>query len=236
MSKKIRVGGGRKKQSQPISAEKIQPKDKWLVMAIIKRFVVLAILAAICFAVMSYLQGLAESQEKDVKALEKELRDVEARDAALTGQIESLGADAQVFANLLEERNNMEFAINPVTMRPILSALKEKHHITTLNAEFKTREVLPMKNIKLGDMQAVRFAVDMNLASFSDHFMYLFLDELMLNSPGFLMVSSIDVERKQPMSIEVFSKISQGVNVETVNAKVQLVWYGFMPNDAQQNN
>ncbi len=233
MSRKIRVGGGRKLQSQTTGAQKEQPKDKRLVVFLVKRFAVVAALVAVCFSAMLYLQGVAESQDKDVKALERELRDVKLRDSALSGQIESLGTAAQVYAKLTSERNNMEFTISPVTMRPILSALKEKQYITTLNAEFSAREVLPMKNIKLGGMQAVRFDVKMNLASFSDHFIYLFLNELILNSPGFLMIKSIELQRSQPMSIEVFSKISQGVNVETVSAKVQLVWYGFMPDDTK---
>jgi hypothetical protein len=235
MSKKIRVGAGRKQQTQSSSIKKILTKDQRLIRVLLKRFLVLAALAAICFAAMLYLQGKADSQDKKVRTIQKELRDARSRDAALAGQIESLGAAAQVFANLVDERDNMEFAINPVTMRPILSALKEKHQITTLNAEFKTREQLPMKNIKLDGMQAVRFLVEMNLDSYSDHFLYLFLDELVRKAPGFLMISAIDVERKKDLTIDVLSKISQGVSVETVSAKAYLVWYGFIPVEAQQD-
>lgn len=202
-------------------------KDKQLIKQIVKAVIVNGAVVAGLFTGMTYVLSMQGGAEKEQKKIEGELRGIQSKTSALSNQIESLGAAAQIYADLVQSRSNMSFVVDPLAIRPILAELKAKHHITRLNVEFASRQPLSIKNLKADDLEPVRFEAAINMASMSDHFIYQFLEELSRRVPGFVYINDIEMTRIQPMSIEVLSKISRGIKVETTQANLQLYWYGF---------
>lgn len=220
------------KSKQPLVNKRVG-KDKLLIKAII-RVAMIGIAAVLAlFGLMSFLQSLQAAKEQEKAPAQSQLGEVQSKTSTLVAQLDSLGEAAQIYTALNQTRSNMQFNVDPLAIRPLLTALKAKYHITTLSIEFKSREPVPIEDAG-GEMpKAERHEVVMTIGSMSDHFIYQFIQELTQQLNGFIQVQSLEASRTQPMSIEVLTKISRGMKVETATASLRFYWYGYKEPDAK---
>lgn len=205
----------------------IVQKDKKLVRKMGVLFAKSALAVGVLAGGMVFAQKWQSEQAKALAAQKQTLAQTESKKNSLIGQIESLGEAAKIYAVLSQQRQAMDFMINPVLIRPLINALRAKYRITKLNIELTPPSVLELKNFTSKTHRGSRYEITMNVGGMADHFIYQFAYDVTQLLPGFVQISAMDVNRETPLSIEVLSNISRGMNVETVSGNLKMNWFGF---------
>ncbi len=187
-----------------------------------------AIIVGVLAGAMVGANGMYESARKERDAAKRTLSSVQSKTSGSYKQIEDLGAASQIYADLAENRNNMEFEIQPQSMRKVMAGLKEEYFITTLNLELSSQEVLKLSGFKSKEWDAVKIHGVMNFGGLSDQYIYQFIEALEDKMPGAVSLTNLSLARRQPISIDVLSQISRGNPIETVSGAIEFDWYGFI--------
>ena len=214
--------------AQKAKASTAATKDKKMLKAIGLWGLKVAMVVGLLGAGMVFAQGWQAGHEKKLASIKAELAKIESEKNSLNSQIDNLGEAAKVYANLARKRQNMDFMIDPVQVRPLMNALRAKHRISKLNIELAPPVKLNVKNFTAKDKQASRYEITMGISGLSDHFIYQFAYELSEMLPGVVQPLSMQMTRQQPLSIEVLSSISRGMKVEAASGQMILNWYGFV--------
>lgn len=178
-------------------------------------------------AVMVLVTNIATDAQREERSLRKEVQSVRNKTQKLNAEVTNLGAASQLYVDLSNARPNMDFVINREMIRPLMLRLKDKYNLTTLNIQFTPQQQLEFKELEFVKGTPVRIGLNINLGGLSDHYLYAFIDELLVSLPGFIKLEKVRLQRQRAISIDVLGKISRGEMVETVTGTINFSWFGF---------
>jgi gas vesicle protein len=227
-----------KRNKKHQEAKEAKPKNKFqqLMQQLLVRIGIAVAVVGALAGLMLLATSTEESTQKERDKAKSELSTVRNKTSSLNKQIEDLGAASQIYADLAEERSNMEFVIQPKSVRDLMGQLKDAYFITTLNLELSNQETVDLSQLNQDEEEAVKIEGTMNLGGLSDQYIYQFIEALHQDFPGFVAMKSLSLQRRQSINIDVLSQISRGNPIETVSGNVAFNWYGFIRKKVEEEN
>lgn len=171
--------------------------------------------------------NLESASRSEQDTLRRDVQQVRTQTARLNAQVEDLGVAAQIYTDLSQRRQNMDFVADRAKVRPILARLKQKYSLTTLNLQFSPQRELDLQALELVKGRALRIDLTINVGGLADHYLYAFIQDFKRQFPGIVQLQSVQMNRRQRITIDVLSQISRGNPVETVSGVIGFAWYGY---------
>lgn len=167
-------------------------------------------------------------------AAESAFNSLESQLQTMRSQAEKTGSAAVRYVEMRAKRNNEDFSADSGKMRQWLSVAKD---IYRLGAD--SNLVLPPSRQKSDkpELAALEFdvftltPVKLEIDAMSDVHIYSFLDDFMMNKPGFIQINSMAVQSTGDGNFtnELAQQLRTGAAPSLVRTIIEFTWIGLQP-------
>tara|TARA_B100001123_G_scaffold188496_1_gene215333 strand:- start:1370 stop:2047 length:678 start_codon:yes stop_codon:yes gene_type:complete len=200
---------------------------------LVKQMTRIGIIAAVVLAVLGgayfAISGMASSTEEEMNRLRASIQGDQNQISQLEQLVTDAGLAGEIYAELSLNRDVMTFTIERNQLPDILGKLNDTYFLNEMSLESEPPQTFTNTELGAVKREAVLIDYTLTFTAMSDHIVYSFIDALMRQSPGFIKVTELEVERMAPLDLEALNKISRGEFVPVTKATVGIRWYGFRP-------
>lgn len=204
-------------------------KAKQLKKSLIKSGGITGVIVAVAVAAMVGTGMMAGSATERKTAAENARNQDSGTIATMKGQIEQSGTAAKRFVEIQLTRSSTDFSANSEALKEWLRLAKDRYRFAN---NFKLTLALEKDSDKpefstLNYLVKVREPIKLEFGAISDMHVYAFLQDLLMNTPGFVKITRLDIKRRNDMDATSYRQFLSGLNTDYVIAVVEFTWVGI---------
>lgn len=148
-------------------------------------------------------------------------------------RLQSAGASMALYDALKKEREEMSLVLNRREMTQLLTDLKMKYRLSSLNLQVSPEQPYEDDELRAMKLAVVSADVRLDFGGISDQHLFAFIQDVRRQCPGFIRIQELSLNRNKLFDIEAMRQISQGAKMEMVSGSLAFTWFGY-PESTEQ--
>jgi hypothetical protein len=204
---------------------KLQGLKKQLIQTVSVCTVVIAIFGGITYFSISHADGLIEDLNKINSETKKIISDKSTAERDFKGLTEA----ANIYNNIPEIRRPSKKGFSSPQERiraivPTINSIKERYQLSTLEYTFNGRPKID-DDIPLKYAEGYTNDLSFTFSGLNDELALAAISALINEMPGYMMLSTLSIESKEPYSQELLKRLEAGeLSIEVVTGKADFSW------------
>jgi hypothetical protein len=147
----------------------------------------------------------------------------------LDTQLKKSGVAENRFIQITQDRENLDFLLDVEALKNTLRNAKTQHRLSSSFTLTPTNEVASdNKDITSSGYTAFEHpGMKLEFTAMSDTHIYAFLESLMRNAPGFILIEGISIKRSGDIDSIILDQMRAGAAPYLVDTTIEFNWIGL---------